>query len=589
MRNAVFILFVSCAYLVYGQGDAKSDLLTWEKKLEEATVDTVKADALFNIGARLYGTDNPRARKLLQEAIDLLPYPEANIMLRGEIYHYLAAINNDQGNFTVAMEQFIEAERQFRKINDSLRIANVYYNLSVLHFDQGNIEDAKTITLKAKEINEAFKDTFALAYNYVVLGDCYKKDKKIDSALMAYEKSAQFSKMAGNTIGFHDARSDLALMHAEKGNYEDGINLLKECIAFSTENEVHELYPVIYTKKLAQVYKKKEDYNNALKYIDQSLNLALKQNNKKNIVLGYVEKSQIEAALGNYKNAYEDAKLIKIYNDSLINKENIKKINELELRYEFEKQEEVSQAQIETLEAKNRVKNQWILFGGLGLLALFTIIYLLRSRKFVRNKQQLQEQFSQNLIKGQEDERFRIARELHDSVGQKLALLIKKSDSMGEKDMKDLSGNTLDELRGILNGLHPPTLERIGVSKSLESLINEVDENTNIFFTYDIDSIDNDLDEEQSLHFYRIIQESLNNIIKHAEAKAVSIDIKRKEEVIEATIEDNGKGFNFTEKLGVSTGFGMKTLLERAKIMGSKLQVASEINKGTIIKMQIPV
>ena len=246
-------------------------------------------------------------------------------------------------------------------------------------------------------------------------------------------------------------------------------------------------------------------------------------------------------------------------------------------------------AEIALLDSKNKVARQWILFGGIGLLALFIILYLYRTRQFSHRKQRLQRQFSQDLIKGQEEERFKIARELHDGVGQKLALLVKKSGAKGEEEIQNLSGNTLDELRGVLNGLHPPTLERLGITKSLESLIDEVDEHTELFFTYDIDPIDHDLDQEKSLHLYRIIQEALNNIIKHAEAKAVSIEVKRSEHQIEAFVQDNGKGFDFSNKIRSGKGFGMKTLLERAKIMKSKLLVESEAKAGTSIKLTIPL
>src|SRR5690606_14271915 len=116
-------------------------------------------------------------------------------------------------------------------------------------------------------------------------------------------------------------------------------------------------------------------------------------------------------------------------------------------------------------------------------------------------------------------------------------------------EMELLAGNTLEELRTISRGLHPANLERLGPTAAIRTLIDEVDANTDIFFTYDIENIDAFLSKEASLHLYRIIQEVLNNMVKHAEAKSASVTIEKKGLHIETIISDNGKGFDHTEKL----------------------------------------
>jgi signal transduction histidine kinase len=205
-----------------------------------------------------------------------------------------------------------------------------------------------------------------------------------------------------------------------------------------------------------------------------------------------------------------------------------------------------------------------------------------------KKRQRLQEGFSQDLIKAQEDERLRVARELHDSVGQKLMLLTKKTKNTGNPDMESLAGNTLEELRSISRGLHPSILERLGISAAIKNMVDEVDSNTDIFFTHDIEDIDSLLTKEASLHLYRIIQEALNNMVKHAEAKAASVVIEKKGNCLEATITDNGKGFEYSEKIQSSASLGMKTLMERAKILHSKIDIKSHLNQGTTILLTIP-
>ena len=226
----------------------------------------------------------------------------------------------------------------------------------------------------------------------------------------------------------------------------------------------------------------------------------------------------------------------------------------------------------------------WVSILSISAFSIFLFYYYKNKAERKRN-----EAYTHNLIKGQEEERTRVARELHDSVGQKLMLLTKKTKAIGNPEMEFLASNTLEELRTISRGLHPATLERLGPTAAIKTMIDEVDTNTTIFFTHDIEDIDACLSKEASLHLYRIIQEVLNNMVKHAEAKAASVTIEKKKNTIEAIIIDNGKGFEHAEKMKMSDSLGMKTLLERAKILHSKIDIKSQINKGTTVTLIIPI
>lgn len=225
-------------------------------------------------------------------------------------------------------------------------------------------------------------------------------------------------------------------------------------------------------------------------------------------------------------------------------------------------------------------------FATLVFISITILLYIHYKNKKDRQRA---ETYTHNLIKAQEEERTRVARELHDSVGQKLMLLTKKTKAVGNPEMETLAGNTLAELRAISRGLHPANLERLGITVAIRSLIDEIDNNTDIFFTHEIDDIDACLSKEASLHLYRIIQEVLNNMLKHAQAKSAFVLLERKENAIETRIQDNGKGFDFSEKLKSGTSLGMKTLLERAKILNSKIEIKSLPNKGTTVVLTIPI
>jgi signal transduction histidine kinase len=200
----------------------------------------------------------------------------------------------------------------------------------------------------------------------------------------------------------------------------------------------------------------------------------------------------------------------------------------------------------------------------------------------------LQEQFSQDLIKGQEEERSRLARELHDSVGQKLMLLSKTTKKLGSENAEQLASSTLEEVRSISRGLHPSNLERLGLTTAINALVYDINANTDLFFTENIENVDNLLSKEYELHLYRIIQESLSNIVKHSEAKAVKLNIQKEDSKLTVSINDNGKGFDIASKKK-SVSLGIKTLFERARIINAYIDLQSNIGKGTKLTISIPI
>lgn len=302
--------------------------------------------------------------------------------------------------------------------------------------------------------------------------------------------------------------------------------------------------------------------------------------------------SEIYEAKGNSVLALSFYKKYSSINDSLLDATSQNRFAYVQTKFETEKKdlEIATQRQdITLLNTKNRLKSQWMLFGGLGLLALFSFVYIIRSRNFALHKQKRQEMFSRELIEAQEIERTRLARELHDSVGQKLMLLTRQTKSKNDAEMEFLANNTLEEIRSISRGLHPATLERLGVTTAIQSLVNEVDEHSDIFVTSELDNIDEIFNKDAELHLYRIIQEALNNILKHSEAKATSISIVKQTEEVLVTVSDNGKGFDVSEESKYQNSLGMKTLLERSKMIGAHFKIDSKPNNGTILSLAVPI
>jgi len=222
----------------------------------------------------------------------------------------------------------------------------------------------------------------------------------------------------------------------------------------------------------------------------------------------------------------------------------------------------------------------------------------------LQRAQAVQKAFSQQLIASQENERQRIASELHDSLGQRLivinnlAQLSMRSQNKGvvpsSETMQEISAEAalaIQETREISYNLRPFQLDRLGLTKAVEIVARTVGSASGIRITSDIDNIDNALPNDLRINFYRIVQESLNNIMKHAQATEVEIRITRNQERITLSIRDNGIGFNTANRpsKGAKNGFGLTGMEERAHSLGGSFRVRSAPGLGTVMIAEIPI
>jgi signal transduction histidine kinase len=206
--------------------------------------------------------------------------------------------------------------------------------------------------------------------------------------------------------------------------------------------------------------------------------------------------------------------------------------------------------------------------------------------------------FSQQLIESQENERKRMAAELHDSLGQHL-LVIKNRAALGDR----LSGNrahskeqfdeittsatqAIDEVRRIAYNLRPLNLERLGLTTVIEELIEKVSGSSGIQFFCDVMPLDGALTADGAINLYRIVQESVNNIVKHGEATKASIEIRREGADIHVSVSDNGRGFDI-EALA-RRGLGLTSIAERVRMLDGAHTLASAPGKGTALTIRIP-
>ena len=232
-----------------------------------------------------------------------------------------------------------------------------------------------------------------------------------------------------------------------------------------------------------------------------------------------------------------------------------------------------------------------------GIIVIGAIGLIYRSRIAHLNKlAHAQIEFSRKLIESQESERKRIASALHDSHGQNLLIIsnelqrYQESDRITGKELLPLLETvkeSIAEIRDISYNLHPHQLDRLGLRKAVDSMIRRIDRSAEATITSEIDDIDRLFDKKVQINIYRIIQEGINNIIKHSGATNAMISIKKTGRYVHIIFSDNGKGINYQE-MKKNEGFGLAGMEERVKLLGGKFELRSKKGNGTLIQIILP-
>jgi signal transduction histidine kinase len=202
-----------------------------------------------------------------------------------------------------------------------------------------------------------------------------------------------------------------------------------------------------------------------------------------------------------------------------------------------------------------------------------------------------------SVIDGQELERQRLSRELHDGIGQSLVAIKMKLESLNyipEKDIKpQLEGikrqfdQIVDEIRRITTDLMPPVLEEFGLVIALFNLCEDTSMHTGIRMKFEHKVRTDDWNKKIQTYLYRIVQEALNNIVKHSQADQGYIKLLYDADFIYLSIQDNGKGFSLSES-GSQGGHGLHNIQERVKLLGGSLDLKSDTGKGTLMQIRVP-
>ncbi len=530
-----------------------------------------------------------KAVNVLEKGISLAN-TNKDVLAQANITSSLARAYKGLGNKEKELELKQKAFGIFRNAGHHQGMATVGINLGVFYADKSQIDSAKKyyyIALKsARKINN--KGNIALLFNN--MASMYIKIDHLDSAIYFTDSADVYAKRSGDRLAQADAFANRADIYRMQRKHQLAENFF---------NEYVKLKDSIYDEKMRDKVSEMEVRYETAKKEDQIAILS-KDNSIKQLELQRssleIEKSQSlidhqhQTLLINQLRLKNSAQQLR--NQQLDAKQKQQNIKTLEER------SKIQQLEIANRNLAVRQRNYailGILFTCIAI-GLFSFSYYKRQKLRQENILQAeifrqQELATRAVFEGEQQERIRIARDLHDSIGQMLSVVKMNVSSVVEANNPTLQlvDRTITEVRHISHNLIPQQLN-FGLFNALEELCDGIASAgvTKVIFEVPVEAREVSLSQQQELSIYRIVQEVLGNMVKHAKATEITLKVFRTFSDMVIFMGDDGTGFD-TVKISESTGLGWKNITTRVRILGGRMEVQAKPMMGTRIEIVIPV
>jgi len=520
----------------------------------------------------------------------------------------LGAIQLRKGEYLNTITTLTESAAYFESINDSLNSAKCYSNIATAFAELNRYPKAIEYSSKALVI---FRKKKMTQYEMITLPNLATQHFKSGDTLAAVRINAEAEALA---LALNDKRS-LSMIYNNLGDiYLDKDPAKAEEYLHKTlqlKNELNLVKGIEVTQSnLGYLHLKKKEYQTAISYFE----LAAKQVKGKQLVFVFNNLKDAHAGIGSLDKALEFSEKAKILNDSLLNTESQKNFLEIQTQYETEKKEKeiLALKSINQESEYQRVINRNYFIAALVAFLLTLIVtYLLiknakRKQVIALQKEKIKNQLYEQELKAQElngideilnaqeKERSKIAADLHDNLGSKVATLKLYLDSFNDKDgfdsfyekLKIIVNNTYDDIRKIGSNKNFGALINKGLIPSTKAIANQISDSKKISINVINVDVKKRIENAIEIQVFRIIQELLTNIIKHAQATEAIVQFSEHENVLNIIIEDNGLGFRAEDS---RQGVGLSNIEKRVEKMNGEFVIDSTIGHGTTVILNIPL
>ncbi len=583
------------AFIFADQAIALSDQLNFIKG---------KSNALNNKGIACDVTGNYDSALFFYNQALLLAKSIKNPALQANIYNNIGLIYWNKGENESALNFYFAALKINEKSGNKKGLANVNSNIGLIYYDIGNTRKALFYQKIALKIREELKDNYGIGVSLTNIGLCYSNINKTDSTIYFYKKSIDYKKQSNDLYGLGVVYNDIALIYIDLNNFKAANQYF--LMSVDIRLEINDGFGLATTyNNIARLYMDQKDYNPSLSYLKKSLEIALKLESKTKLSKVYLLLSKNYEYLRMYKEAYEYLDKYSEINFEIYNIEGMKKLEELQTKYETEKKEQQLKLHALEIDRQKYLKRvQFLLFLGLALLGLFIVMAYIFRIKTKQRTTLLQESNRQEklrfkvMIESEEKERIRIAKDLHDGLGQILStakLNLSGLEDSVEKEDEHLLNNSIriideavSEVRNISHNLMPTAIMNYDITTAISVLVEKINDSANIKVNFDKETFKLQMTKEMEISLYRIVQEVLNNMIKHSQTKQIDIVLSSENQEINLKIQDYGIGFD-TAQIEQSKGIGWQNIYSRVSMLNGKIDLDSQIGKGTVIQVNFSI
>ncbi len=478
--------------------------------------------------------------------------------------------------------------KDYRMLFDlNIGLGSVYFTLKIM-------ADAEKYYTAAQTLAREQKDTVLIATALHHMGALYSDTRDYDRSLAVCLQGLSLARTQNDLETVSSCASCVGLAYINKDAAGTALPYNEE--AYRTAGFASVKLGAAYL--LGLNYAMTGAYHKAEELLVTSIATARKNNMVYNITNAYEALATTYAGLKQYDKAYEYQSLLTRIRDSLIGKENSEKVALLEQQFKAaEKDKQLTQQQMALLESVSKMKQKNMLIALVVVSALLAVLLLVvrqkNKQRFLQQQQELA--YMQERMKGEEMERGRIAQELHDGVSILISAAKMTHTTIGRKyeimrdteeyeELSMLLGNTAQELRNISQNLVPEQLVRQSLPAAIQSFCTLIEKGHGIEIEVQHFGQWSHFSVEYAYTIYRMVQELIHNVVKHAAATKAIVLLLTHEDLLSLTVEDNGKGF---EHSNPAKGMGLKNIQKRIEAVGGKFTIQSNAQTGTVIEIEL--
>ncbi|NCU05805.1 MAG: tetratricopeptide repeat protein [Chitinophagaceae bacterium] len=519
-----------------------------------------------------------------------------------KVYNKIGIVYQRKGEFDKALENQLLALSLFTKHKDNIGISYSLNNIGILNQNLGRYDEAIKYQLQSIEIKEKLNDNYGLAGSFVNIANIYKIKGDDKKAADYYLKAIEISRTIQDKEYLANALNNMGTLYLKNQDYKQALASVNESLLLrkelgDTKGQVSCM------NNLGLIFQQQKLFDSSIAILTSALTLGrsavncLPEVNQTYLALShsYEAINETDEALSMYK-FYASTK------DSLFTDNLSEKFAELETKYQtLEKEKEIERQQ-HVIEKKNT----WIIGISLAILLLGLLALSSYRRYKLKQEAKLQQTVMEQqqlaaaaVMKAEENERQRIAKDLHDGVGQMMSAA-KMNLSSFENDLQFTNAdqrNSFDriislvdescrEVRSVSHQMMPNILLKSGLANAVADFLDKIDQRQ-LKVALHTEGLNERLDENTEIVLYRVLQECVNNVIKHSGASQLDIALIKDRDGISISIEDNGKGFNSAE-LNEDAGIGLKNMKARIDYLNGTIDFDSAPGKGTLVAIHIP-